>query len=86
MKITVIELKNILSSELEKGALDHIDESTNLEHFGLDSVGFFTMIYKIEDACNIEFDEETLDQLTLKSTLGDLLSVITAKGVEVVPA
>ncbi|MEB0140418.1 MULTISPECIES: phosphopantetheine-binding protein [unclassified Undibacterium] len=83
MKITREEFITIIknnASEFDGRAISSTDQLATL---GLDSLGFATTLFAIEDQLNISIDEAYLARLNSLSTVGDLVRVFADLGYEI---
>ncbi|MFT5759736.1 MAG: acyl carrier protein [Alteromonadaceae bacterium] len=84
MRISINELIALMKKSADLDKDFHISLDTKLSELGVDSVGLFTLIYEVEEACGIDFDENSIESLTFKNTVDDLLTIIKDQGVEVI--
>lgn len=71
------------SSEIDVSNLSNIKMSDRLSDIGIDSLGFATLLWSIEEKLNIQTDDEYLESLNGLSTVSDLLDVFKALGHEI---
>ena len=60
--------------------LEAITAEDTLEDVGIDSLGFATLLFAIEEKLDTRIDERLMDRLNGRSTIADLMSVIRASG------
>tara|TARA_B100000900_G_C20533076_1_gene697150 strand:+ start:154 stop:420 length:267 start_codon:yes stop_codon:yes gene_type:complete len=67
------KIREILESEFETIDVNKIDEDKELSQQGLDSLDFFTLIFKIQEEFNIEIPESDADNCKTIAKLNDYL-------------
>lgn len=67
------KIKEILESEFETIDVNKIDEDKELSQQGLDSLDFFTLIFKIQEEFNIEIPESDAENCKTIVKLNDYL-------------
>lgn len=67
------KIREILESEFETIDVNKIDEDKELSQQGLDSLDFFTLIFKIQEEFNIEIPESDAENCKTIVKLNDYL-------------
>ncbi len=67
------KIKEILANEFDTIEISSIDNNKKLSEQGLDSLDFFTLIFKIQEEFNIEIPENDLEQCNTITKLNDYL-------------
>lgn len=63
--------------------LEAITAEDRLGDIGIDSLGFATLLFAIEDKLEMRIDERYIDSLNGKSTIADLVAAIRSSGYEI---
>jgi len=83
VKISSEVFRQILQSNVQGIDIDQLDLSKSLADLGLDSLGFATLLFAIEDQLGVEIDEAKLNGLNREATLGDFVEVFARLGYEI---
>jgi acyl carrier protein len=83
MKISKEEFKTLLQENVKGIDIDTLDKSNRLDDLGLDSLGFVTFLFALEDHTGIQIDEERLAGLHGGSTLEEMLRVFEEIGLHI---
>ena len=67
------KIREILESEFDTIDINKIEEDKELSQQGLDSLDFFTLIFKIQEEFNIEIPESDADNCKTIAKLNDYL-------------
>jgi acyl carrier protein len=83
MKINRDAFRQILLENVNGVDIDQITPDKCLADLGLDSLGFATLLFAIEDHLGVQIDESKLAGLNQKSTLIDFVEVFGRLGYEI---
>jgi len=83
MKISKEEFKAILQENVKGIDVEALDKSNRLADLGLDSLGFVTFLFAVEDRFGIQIDEKRLEGLNSLSTLEEMLTVFEGIGLHI---
>jgi acyl carrier protein len=83
MKISREDFESILKGNVSNINIDKLDSSRRMVDMGLDSLGFATLLFAIEDKLGIQIDERQLEGLNTSSTLGDMVSIFERLGYQI---
>jgi acyl carrier protein len=83
MKITKDEFKAILRENVIDIDVETLNKSNQLGDLGLDSLGFVTFLFSVEDRFKIQIDERRLEGLNSESTLEEMLKVFEGLGLHI---
>ena len=80
--------KNEFILIIKENAVNEVDFDTikandNLSDIGIDSLGFVTLLWAIENRFNIEVDDQYLESLNGMSTIADLITTLKVCGLEI---
>lgn len=75
-----IELVRSNVPTLPAERLEAITADDTLGDIGIDSLGFVTLLFAIEERLETRIDEQLMDRLNGRSTIADLVAVIRAAG------
>lgn len=78
-----IELVKSNVTTVSAERLEAITAEDRLGDIGIDSLGFATLLFAIEDKLEIRIDEQFIDGLNGQSTIADLVVAIRASGHEI---
>lgn len=78
-----IELVKSNVTTVSAERLEAISADDRLGDIGIDSLGFATLLFAIEDKLEIRIDERFMDSLNGQSTIADLVAAIRASGHEI---
>lgn len=80
MKITLDEFMAVV----KKNAADEVNKEVRLDDLlgdvGIDSLGFITLLWDVEETFNISIDDQCLEHLNYASTVSDLISTFGENG------
>jgi acyl carrier protein len=83
MKISKDEFKAILQENVKEIDVETLNKSNQLGDLGLDSLGFVTFLFAIEDKFGIQIDERRLEGLNSESTLEEMIRVLEGVGLHI---
>lgn len=83
MKINRDAFKQILLENVNGVDIDQITPEKCLADLGLDSLGFATLLFAIEDHLGVQIEESKLAGLNRESTLNDFVKVFGRLGYEI---
>ena len=83
MKISREEFIKIVQENSVKYDVYDIKLTDKLTDLGLDSLGFVTTLYAIEDRLGITIDDEYLENLTDMNTVSDMVVAFKKLGCEI---
>jgi acyl carrier protein len=84
MKISYEEFLSIVRANVASGKkVEHLQPDDLLSDLGIDSLGFATVIWSLEERFNIQVDERYLEKLNDLSTVSELISVFVELGHEI---
>ena len=83
MKINRDAFRQILLENVNGVDIDQITPDKCLADLGLDSLGFATLLFAIEDHLGVQIDESKLAGLNQESTLIDFVEVFGRLGYEI---
>jgi acyl carrier protein len=83
MKITRDDFLVILRDNVQGFEAAVLDGSKRLNEIGVDSLGFATLLFALEDKLGVHIDERELDGLNGESTLEQLSMVFRRLGHEI---
>ncbi|NRA59981.1 MAG: acyl carrier protein [Psychrobium sp.] len=86
MNISLEKLNELVIDSGDISESITITGNMKLDEIGIDSVGFFTLIFNLEEHLNIELDEDSISGLTMKNTVNDLFKILESKGIEIIGA
>lgn len=78
-----IELVKSNVANVSEERLEAITLDDKLADVGIDSLGFATLLFAIEDKLEIRLEEQFIESLNGESTIADLVAAIRASGREV---
>jgi acyl carrier protein len=83
MKINREEFRQILLENVNGFDIDQVAPEKCLADLGLDSLGFATLLFAIEDHLGVQIEESKLSSLNRDSTLKDFVEVFGRLGYEI---
>lgn len=83
MKISREEFCQILLENVNDFDINKIEPEKRLADLGLDSLGFATLLFAIEDHLGVQIEESKLSGLNRDSTLHDFVEVFGRLGYEI---
>ena len=83
MKIDRDEFIELIKQNVTGGEVGELTMSTRLADIGIDSLGFATLLFAIEDKLSIRIDEAYLESLSGLSTVSEFVSTFRTLGYEI---
>ena len=83
MKINRVDFQKILLENVNGIDIENIEPEKSLADLGLDSLGFATLLFALEDHLGVEIEESKLAGLNRESTLNDFIGVFGRLGYEI---
>lgn len=83
MKISREQFQKILQENVNVIDINQITPDKCLADLGLDSLGFATLLFAIEDSLGVQIEESKLSNLNRDSTLKDFVEVFGRLGYEI---
>lgn len=83
MKIDRNEFIDLIRQNVAGGKVNELTMDTRLSDIGIDSLGFATLLFAIEDKLKIQIDEDYLEGLNSLSTVAHFVSKFKALGYEI---
>ncbi len=84
MKITLDEFITVVRKNASDDVvLKEIKLDDHLGDIGIDSLGFVTLLWDVEDTFKISVDDQCLEHLNYASTVSDLISTFGENGLTI---
>ena len=83
MKIKRSEFIELIKQNVTGGDIGELTMDTHLADIGIDSLGFATLLFAIEDKLSIQIDEKYLDGLNGLSTVAEFVATFKTLGYEI---
>lgn len=84
MNISRAEFISIVKENVDIGTnIEDIKLDDQLSDIGIDSLGFVTLLWAIEDRLKTQIDDQNLESLNSASTVADFISTFDECGVKI---
>jgi acyl carrier protein len=83
MKIDKKEFLQLIKENVTEVQLDTVRPENTLAEIGIDSLGFATLLFAIEEKLNVQIDEAYLEKLSGMSTIAELVDTFKGLGYEI---
>ncbi|WP_426103509.1 acyl carrier protein [Massilia sp. TSP1-1-2] len=83
MKIDRQEFIDLIKQNVTGVSIDAVKPDDKLSDLGIDSLGFATLLFAIEDKLNVQIDDQYLSKLSGLSTIAELVSTFKGLGYEI---
>lgn len=83
MKIDKNEFLQMIKENVTEARLEAVRPESTLAEIGIDSLGFATLLFAIEDKLNVRIDEGYLEKLNDLSTISELIATFKTLGYEI---
>lgn len=83
MKIDRTQFIELLQQNVSDGKIDDLTLETRLSDIGVDSLGFATLLFAIEDKLGVQIDEKYLEGLSGLSTVAEFIRTFKTLGYEI---
>ncbi len=83
MKIDKSEFLQLIKENVTEVQLDTVRPDSTLAEIGIDSLGFATLLFAIEEKLNVQIDEAYLEKLSGLSTIAELVDAFRQLGYEI---
>ncbi|WP_426207497.1 acyl carrier protein [Massilia sp. TWP1-3-3] len=83
MKIDRQQFIDLIKQNVTGVSIDAVKPDDKLSDLGIDSLGFATLLFAIEDKLNVQIDDQYLSKLSGLSTIAELVSTFKGLGYEI---
>lgn len=83
MKIARNEFIDLIRQNVTDIKVDSVEPTDRLSDIGIDSLGFATLLFAIEEKLNVQIDEQYLSKLSGLSTIAELVDTFKTLGYEI---
>lgn len=83
MKIDKNEFVQLIKENATGARLNALGPESTLAEIGIDSLGFATLLFAIEEKLHVRIDEGYLEKLNGLSTIADLVATFRTLGYEI---
>lgn len=83
MKISRTEFIDLIRQNVTDVKIDSVKPEDRLSDIGIDSLGFATLLFAIEEKLNVQIDDKYLSKLNGLSTIAELTATFGALGYDI---
>ncbi len=83
MKISRSEFIELIKQNVSGAKIESVKPDDRLDQLGLDSLGFATLLFAIEEKLKVQIDDQYLSGLSGLSTISELVSTFKTLGYEI---